>query len=125
MQLYDELNTSKQKLETWINKEIAFFAYPNGDYTIREIQVLKDCGYRLAFSNVPHYLTKQHLENHFELPRIGLLEGASLAENICRMVGVWHPTIKNIKAMFNWDTSIADKTVNYKVKRPDLVVIEK
>ena len=31
------------------------------------------------------------MKDHFTLPRFGFLEGASLAENICRMTGIWQP----------------------------------
>ncbi|MBF8964692.1 polysaccharide deacetylase family protein [Pontibacter sp. FD36] len=99
-ELYHEISFSKKKLEKWINKEVSYFAYPNGDYGQREVRALKEQGYRLAFSNVPTYLTKSQLTHKYEIPRIGLLEGASLAENICRMVGVWHPTVRSLKKIF-------------------------
>jgi peptidoglycan/xylan/chitin deacetylase (PgdA/CDA1 family) len=91
MQVYEELKISRQKLEAWTGKEVAYFAYPNGDFSRREIQILKSLNYRLAFSSQPKYLTPELLKDNFTLPRFGFLEGASLAENICRMTGVWQP----------------------------------
>ncbi|WP_071530915.1 polysaccharide deacetylase family protein [Pontibacter sp. BAB1700] len=124
-QVYQELNISKRKLESWINKEVAYFAYPNGNYGTREVQALKDSGYKLAFSNVPQYLTRQKLIHVFELPRIGLLEGASLAENICRMVGVWHPTINNIKKLFTNSSSPSSNAVDHKIEKANIGILEK
>lgn len=90
-QIYEELKVSRQKLETWTGKEIDYFAYPNGDYSRREAQILKNLNYRLAFSSDPKYLTPETLKNSFTLPRFGFLEGASTSENICRMTGIWQP----------------------------------
>ncbi|WP_081155637.1 polysaccharide deacetylase family protein [Niastella vici] len=90
-QVYDEMKKSRQKLEMWTGTEVASFAYPNGDYSNREIQILKALNYRLAFSSDPEYLTPELLKDNFTLPRFGFLEGASMAENICRITGVWQP----------------------------------
>jgi poly-beta-1,6-N-acetyl-D-glucosamine N-deacetylase len=90
-QVYNELKISRQKLESWTGKEVAYFAYPNGDYGRREIQILHALNYRLAFSSQPKYLTPELLKDNFTLPRFGFLEGASLAENICRVTGIWQP----------------------------------
>ncbi|WP_461490136.1 polysaccharide deacetylase family protein, partial [Pontibacter sp. HJ8] len=96
-QIFSELELSKQKLESWTSGEVSCFAYPNGDYSEREIQVLNELNYRFAFTSDPEYLTEDKLTNIYKLPRFGLLEGASLAENICRMVGVWKPLMSKFK----------------------------
>jgi peptidoglycan/xylan/chitin deacetylase (PgdA/CDA1 family) len=96
MQVYEELKGSRQKLESWIGKEVVYFAYPNGDYSRREIKVLKTLNYRLAFSSQPKYLTPALLNESFTIPRFGFLEGASHAENICRMTGVWQPLMQKL-----------------------------
>lgn len=93
-QVFHELKVSKQKLEDWIGKEVRYFAYPNGDYSSREINALKSLNYGLAFSTNQQYLVPASLKNKFELPRFMFLEGASFAENICRMIGVWKPVTK-------------------------------
>jgi poly-beta-1,6-N-acetyl-D-glucosamine N-deacetylase len=89
-QVYKELKISRLKLELWTGKKVNCFAYPNGDYGRREIQILKSLNYRLAFSSEPQYLTPELLKDNFILPRFGFLEGASFTENICRITGVWH-----------------------------------
>lgn len=113
-QVYHELEHSKNKLESWLNKRITYFAYPNGNYGSREMHVLKDLGYTLAFTNVPQYLTDRKLAYSYELPRIGLLEGASMAENICRMVGVWHPAVATLKRIFKGKPVQENDIASYK-----------
>ncbi|HEY8893811.1 MAG TPA: polysaccharide deacetylase family protein [Niastella sp.] len=95
-QVYEELKTSRQKLETWIGKEVAYFAYPNGDFSQREIKILNALNYRLAFCSEPRYLTPDLLKDNYKLPRFGFLEGASAAENICRITGVWHSMMTKV-----------------------------
>jgi len=84
-----ELTESKHKLESWLNKKVDHFAYPNGEFRQREIDLLKKSGYTLAFTTVPDYLTPESLQKPFELPRFDVLEDISFAENICRMTGAW------------------------------------
>lgn len=42
----EEIFQSKIDVETMIGKECKHFAYPNGDYSEREIELLKEAGYR-------------------------------------------------------------------------------
>jgi poly-beta-1,6-N-acetyl-D-glucosamine N-deacetylase len=96
-QVYEELQVSRQKLESWIGKEVPYFAYPNGDYGQREIMILSELNFRLAFSIQRRCLTSDRLQENFNLPRFGFLEEASFAENICRMVGIWQPLMLWLK----------------------------
>ncbi|MCG9128203.1 polysaccharide deacetylase family protein [Candidatus Poribacteria bacterium] len=43
-----EILKSKIDLETMLDIECNHFSYPNGDYTEREIEIVKECGYRSA-----------------------------------------------------------------------------
>jgi peptidoglycan/xylan/chitin deacetylase (PgdA/CDA1 family) len=95
-QVYEELKISREKLECWTGKEVPYFAYPNGDFSRRETQILKSLNYRLAFSTEPKYLTAELLRDSFALPRFGFLEGASLEENICRITGLWQPIMRKL-----------------------------
>lgn len=102
-QVYDEMIISRKKLETWIGKEVPYFAYTNGDYGKREVEILKTLNYRLAFSTYPGYLTPAMLKEKYALPRFLFLEGVSFAENICRMVGIWQPLMQKIKnSIYFW-----------------------
>jgi peptidoglycan/xylan/chitin deacetylase (PgdA/CDA1 family) len=84
-----EISNSKQKLESWINKPVTSFAYPNGMYGEREKQILKENGYTIAFNTVPEYVTQESLKHPFEIPRFDVLENVTLMENFCRMTGIW------------------------------------
>jgi len=44
----EEIEGSKNYLENLLNKEIKHYSYPNGDYADREIEYLKNCGYKSA-----------------------------------------------------------------------------
>lgn len=89
-----ELLVSNEKLARWVGKDIEYFAYPNGDFSQREIDILRELGYRLGFANNPQYISRDRQNNIFAIPRCGFLEGASFAENLCRVVGVWNPRRK-------------------------------
>lgn len=93
-----EMSLSREKLVLWTGKDVDFFAYPNGDFSSREVEILKVLGYKLGFANNPQYLTRKELENEFAIPRLGFLEGASFAENICRVVGVWKPKRRKFRS---------------------------
>lgn len=99
-QVINELEDSKNRLESWVNKEVSYFAYPNGDYGMREINALRSLNYKLAFCSDPRPLTSNCLKDKHVLPRYGFMEGASFAENICRMVGVWQPLMTKFKSPF-------------------------
>ena len=84
-----EIVESKIVLEKWINRPINSFAYPNGNYSTREIDILKENGYEIAFSTQQKYLENYYPINAHAIPRFDVLEEVSFAENICRMTGVW------------------------------------
>lgn len=92
-----EIKCSKEELENIINKQIKYFAYPNGNYGLREIEILKKSGYKAAFSTITDYLTKKNLDKTFQYPRFEVLENVSFAENICRITGVWFKKQHKIK----------------------------
>jgi peptidoglycan/xylan/chitin deacetylase (PgdA/CDA1 family) len=93
----NEIKSSKDELEKVIEKSIKYFAYPNGNYGLREIENLKKNGYTAAFSTIPDYLTKGNLDKTFQYPRFEILENVSFAENICRITGVWFKKNHKIK----------------------------
>ena len=86
---YFEITESRKKLESWLNYSINSFAYPNGNYTQREIDILKQSNYKIAFTTVPEYITPDNISSIYELPRFDVLENVSFVENICRMTGLW------------------------------------
>jgi peptidoglycan/xylan/chitin deacetylase (PgdA/CDA1 family) len=88
-EVYLEISHSKEQLEEMLQHEINGFAYPNGDFSEREINMVKTAGYRLAFTTKPNYLTADNIKEKYKLPRFEVLKDVSFAENICRMSGVW------------------------------------
>lgn len=91
---YSELKLSKSKIEKWVNKKVYCFAYPNGNYSKREINYLKEMGYTLAYTTRADYLTESSLSYIYELPRFCVFERISKAEAICRILGVWEKFVK-------------------------------
>lgn len=91
-----EVKQSKEIIESWIGKKVETFAYPNGDFGEREANICKEAGYKLVFANNPGFITQENLHERYKIPRIAFLEGASNEENICRIVGAWHPYSKRI-----------------------------
>lgn len=84
-----EIAESKKILENWLKKDISHFAYPNGLYNEREINFLKESGYKTAYTTIPQYITVENFKELYSLPRFDVLENISFSENICRMTGAW------------------------------------
>jgi len=85
----NEITGAKKIIEGWTAKPVTHFAYPNGDYTQREMTTLANNGYTMAFTTNQRYITPGDLKQPYTLPRLLILEDASFEENICRMMGVW------------------------------------
>jgi peptidoglycan/xylan/chitin deacetylase (PgdA/CDA1 family) len=84
-----EIVESKRILEQWLGRKVTHFAYPNGNYSEREVRILKEAGYDIAFSTSPKYITRETVSNIYTVPRFDVLEDISFTENICRMTGIW------------------------------------
>lgn len=91
-----EISLSKQQMERVLGRRIKGFAYPNGAFGNREIAFLKKHGYGYAFTTESAYLNMDLHQNVYRLPRIEVLENASLAENICRISGAWFKRKKQL-----------------------------
>lgn len=95
-ELYQDIEECKTKLENWLGRKILSFAYPNGNFGNREKEALSKFGFTSGFSNKPSIIFPHHLEDPFQIPRIGFLEGASKLENRLRMLGIWHTKTKKV-----------------------------
>lgn len=84
-----EISASKSILDAYLPVPVESFSYPNGDYSNREVALLKQYGYQLAFTTKPSFIQPGADLDMFRLPRFEVLDNASLEENICRMMGVW------------------------------------
>ena len=66
-----EIKTSKEQLESAIEKPVNYFSYPYGsrkDFNDQTVAVTKQCNFLLGFANYPGYVHKS--TNHFRIPRI-------------------------------------------------------
>jgi len=85
-----EIKKSKAILDAILPSPVYSFSYPNGDYSDREVKLLKSSGYLIAFANNPGLIQLNHKTDFFRLPRFEVLDNAPLNENICRMLGIWY-----------------------------------
>jgi peptidoglycan/xylan/chitin deacetylase (PgdA/CDA1 family) len=89
-----ELAESKRTLESWIETEVKYFAYPVGKFDGRERPVLAECGYALAATTENALITRE--TDPYRVPRFSVADEISFPEAICNMVGLWRPTIDRI-----------------------------
>lgn len=91
---FQEIKRSKVQIEEWLKIPVNSFAYPNGDYSNREIEYLKQLNFSSAYTTEPFYLTEERLKKIYQLPRFCVFEDITKAEAICRMTGVWQHFFK-------------------------------
>ncbi|MPQ46328.1 polysaccharide deacetylase family protein [Marinifilum sp. N1E240] len=89
-----EYRESKKTLEKWLDTEIQSFSYPNGDFDQRDINLLKECGYKMAFTTNPNLSIEGDV---FQIPRVSINSNGGTYENIARMLGVWHRFVQPFK----------------------------
>jgi poly-beta-1,6-N-acetyl-D-glucosamine N-deacetylase len=85
----NEIAFSKERISDWLGKQTTYFAYPNGDFGNRELKLMQELGFCMAFTTQPGFIGKNNVEHRFALPRLEVLSDVSFAENICRMTGNW------------------------------------
>ncbi len=84
---FDEINTSKETLEKRYNLSVEGFAYPNGNYSTKEIAMVKEAGYRYALTTNPGFNSLQ--TDLFELKRFSVNDSTNLNEIVVKTSGVW------------------------------------
>jgi peptidoglycan/xylan/chitin deacetylase (PgdA/CDA1 family) len=82
-----EISDSKVQLEDKFGLSIYALAYPNGDYSEREIAAAKSSGYRCALSLDSGFNSLTTPE--FQLKRICINDDAGLAELLVKASGLW------------------------------------
>lgn len=88
-----EISQSKVQLESLLNKSIYALAFPNGDYTEREIQLAKKHNYKCVLNTNGKFNHKKF--NNFNLNRISINDKSSIHSLAVRTSGVWNK-IKHI-----------------------------
>jgi len=84
-----ELSKSKSVVESKIKKQVRYFAYPNGDYNDNISNIVKKCGYDIAFTT--EHGTISQLDNPYKLKRINIHN--DITNNIpmfyCHILGIF------------------------------------
>lgn len=70
--LRDQIVRSKKVIEDKVKDDCLYFAYPNGDYTLRSNQYVHEAGYRMGFAVGAGKLLRPG-EDLASLPRFGML----------------------------------------------------
>lgn len=86
----EEILDSKIILESVIQKPVEYFAYPYGSIyacSKRDVNLVRSCGYKLAFSTVNAHLSDNAIPDRFFVPRINVNE-----KNYCTLEVINHET---------------------------------
>jgi peptidoglycan/xylan/chitin deacetylase (PgdA/CDA1 family) len=83
----DEISNSKSQLEDKFGLRIIALAYPNGDYSPREIAAAKQGGYKCALSLDLGFNSRT--TPAFQLKRICINDDAGLDELFVKASGLW------------------------------------
>jgi peptidoglycan/xylan/chitin deacetylase (PgdA/CDA1 family) len=86
-----EIVTAKLLLEDKYKLNIYAFAYPNGDYTEREVNFCKQAGYQCAISVNGGFNSLS--SDLFRLKRIGISDFDGIDEVVVKASGVWNIVI--------------------------------
>lgn len=87
--LNKELKESKRVLEELVGYSIDVFSYPNGNVGQREIDALKDAGYRYAFTtNADAFNVEDY--NPYLLPRMAMNIHGGKYDNLAKLTGIWY-----------------------------------
>lgn len=82
-----EVAGSKRVLEQRFGLRIDAFAYPNGDYSDRDIALVREAGYACAVTMDPGFNTLQ--TDVYRLRRIGIDDGDPIAAVCVKASGLW------------------------------------
>jgi peptidoglycan/xylan/chitin deacetylase (PgdA/CDA1 family) len=82
-----EISDSKTGLEKKFGLSIYALAYPNGDYTAREIAATEASGYRCALTLDPGFNSRT--TPAFQMKRICISDDASIDELLVKASGLW------------------------------------
>jgi len=93
-----EISQSILDLEILLGEKVSLFAYPNGipgiDFGLREMQILKKCGIKLAFSTKSEGFSLQ--DNPFSIPRRGITKGGPVFVFSKLAIGNFWETLKKL-----------------------------
>ncbi len=90
----EEISLSKKVLEDKFGFVISALAFPNGSYTSREVDYLKQAGYKCGLTLNFHYNTSK--SDPFQVSRIPLNDDAGINEIVVKASGLYDLLIKRI-----------------------------
>lgn len=93
-----EIGESKKVLEEEYGLNINSFAFPNGDYSVRDLELVKSHGYKCSLITEPGFNTKK--SDIFRLKRISVRENPSKSEFAVLVSGIRIYAF-NFKTLFN------------------------
>lgn len=105
VRVWDEIAGAKKELEDTFGLRIEAFAYPNGDYSRRELEITKEAGYACALTTRPGFNGVD--ADLLTLKRIGINDESDVSELIVRTSGIWdflkqiHERMKNYARSFS------------------------
>jgi len=86
---YHEIGASKEYIENRLGAEIAFFSYPRGDFSQREINYAQRSGYRGAVTVSPG--ANRKTTPHFSLRRTEITDRDSVSDLAAKLSGAYDP----------------------------------
>jgi poly-beta-1,6-N-acetyl-D-glucosamine N-deacetylase len=84
-----ELLNSKQTLETWTGQVINYCSYPGGDYTEKQKEMAKQCGYKMCFTTETSNIEIDNIDK-YSIPRRCINDDAGFLEALAKLYGVWY-----------------------------------
>jgi len=82
-----EIEKSKEGIEQITGKQVYALAFPNGDFSNREVELCKNSGYLCSLTIKPGF--NSLVTDSFRLKRLGVRDTASYNEIIVKMSGLW------------------------------------
>ncbi len=82
-----QIESSKKRIEEIVGKPVISIAYPNGDFSSRDIQLVKKAGYKIGFSSKLGF--NHRSSDLYSLKRLSINDTDNYNEFILRISGVW------------------------------------
>lgn len=83
----DEVGGSRRELESRFGIVARAFAYPNGDYSARDVELVRAAGYECALTIDGGFNTRT--TDAFRLRRLPMLDSAGADELVVKASGIW------------------------------------
>lgn len=90
----EQIIQSKKLIEELSGNPVIAMAYPNGDFTAREVEICREAGYTIGFASTSGFVDKK--ADPFTLNRLSVNDTADFYEFVLRVTGVWF-NLKKIK----------------------------